>query len=415
MPYVELNYSQPDKSRTHRLNESDAIPASSKGNKSRILFLVHEQQHSIGGVQRHNARLREALDCRYNIERYNWKNPANGLPMNFLSLNLKTARNAYGIIYNDDAVSALVSTRVCQPGINKLAATVHGLDIIASLVGYQSLIRTTLKRLDRIVCVSRATAGEAIKRGADPAKVEIIPNAAEEVGQRVKKDDDLYDKIRSQLGADLRGKKILFSLGRPLRRKGFDKFIKNVFPHLPDDYVYIAAGPKPQIPFWLKSLKKLFGKHAVRNLELALSMDTVHNELVRLSAHPRVFYLNGVSENLRNRLYALADLFIMPNRTVNGDMEGFGIVALEAAVRGVPVIATGIEGITDAVIDGENGYCVPEDDEMSMVNTIVSLAENPERLRLLAGRAREFTLRTFGIETHAEKYGRVFEELLKNG
>jgi glycosyltransferase involved in cell wall biosynthesis len=61
-------------------------------------------------------------------------------------------------------------------------------------------------------------------------------------------------------------------------------------------------------------------------------------------------------------LYNASDIFIMPNMTVPGDMEGFGIVALEAGSCGLPVIASNIEGIQDAVIDGKTGYLVREGD-----------------------------------------------------
>ena len=47
---------------------------------------------------------------------------------------------------------------------------------------------------------------------------------------------------------------------------------------------------------------------------------------------------------------------------VPGDMEGFGLVTIEAAVRGTPVLASGIEGIRDAVIDGETGTLLPPQD-----------------------------------------------------
>ncbi len=184
-------------------------------------------------------------------------------------------------------------------------------------------------------------------------KLKLIPNAAENISATTIRNDDLYIRIEKIIGLNLRGKKVLLSLGRPLKRKGFDQFISNVFINLPDDYVYIVAGPKPKPPSWINPLRPIMGKKNTHLLMMASGGYTAHDDLVRLSQHPRVFYLNGVSEELRNDLFAVSDLFIMPNRTIEGDMEGFGIVALEAAIRGIPVIATGIEGITDAVIDGQ--------------------------------------------------------------
>ncbi len=267
----------------------------------------------------------------------------------------------------------------------------------------------------KVSSVSRATAGQVIKRGVKPDRVIIIPNAAEIVPNMVSRDESLYNEIESRAGIDLRGKKVLFSLGRPLKRKGFDGFAKNILPHLPENYVYIVAGPKPEDPGWFKLTKPILSKNLQEKMKLALGIYTVHDELVRLSQNPRIYYLNGVSEHLRNLLYAASDLFILPNRTVEGDMEGFGIVALEAAVRGVPVIATGIEGITDAVIDGENGYCVREGDNIGMARAIMELVNNPEKLETLGRNAKKFTESRFAIDGIVRKYENLFEELLQNG
>jgi phosphatidylinositol alpha-1,6-mannosyltransferase len=60
----------------------------------------------------------------------------------------------------------------------------------------------------------------------------------------------------------------------------------------------------------------------------------------------------------------------MPNVQVAGDAEGFGIVVIEATARGVPVVATGIEGLRDAVIDGVTGTLVPERDVTAWLDAI---------------------------------------------
>lgn len=415
MPYKVLNYKQSDRKLVIKTLSAQTESVNSNNYKPHLMFLVHERADSIGGVQRHSARLKEGLSNKYEIKRFNWKNPNNKLPLNFPGLFMKTRSNGFGLIYCDDGVSSIVGTHICKPLRKKVVATVHGLDIIASLPGYQPLIKKSLKKLDKVVCVSRATAKKAINHGVEPSKVEVIPNAAEIVPHIIVKNEELYKEIEAKTGINLRNKKVLFSLGRPLKRKGFDRFIKDIFPHLPEDYIYIAAGPKPEEPGWLKPMNYIFGRNISSKLGLALGMNTVHDELVKLSRHPRVYYLNGVSEHLRNLLYAVSDLFILPNRTVKGDMEGFGIVALEAAVRGVPVIATGIEGITDAVIDGENGYCVAEGDDKGMARVILSLIDDPEKIAALGCSAREFTESHFAIDSIVRKYENLFDELLRDG
>ncbi|MBD3170715.1 MAG: glycosyltransferase [candidate division Zixibacteria bacterium] len=383
--------------------------------KKHVIFLVRKPPESIGGVQRHSARLSDGLAKSYFVEMFNWKGPEWGAPFSFPMFYHKSVRNGAHLVHCDDAVTSFVGAKISNHSNKKVVATVHGLDIILPLPWYQKRLPAALQSIDHVVCVSRATAKQVIKRGVNPERIRIIPNAAEEVDFHIEKNEELYQKIESQTGADLRGKKVLFSLGRPLKRKGFDQFIENVFPHLPEDYVYIAAGPKPKTPKWLGVSKNIIGRDLHHILSLASGCYTVHDRLVELSGHPRVYYFNGVSEELRNQLYAVSDLFILPNRTIDGDMEGFGIVALEAAVRGVPVIATGIEGITDAVIDGENGYCIPEGDIKKMAGTIKSLIDNPDTLSELGKRARKYTASAFSIASIVKRYNELFEELLRNG
>lgn len=381
--------------------------------KSRkIVFLVRKNPDSIGGVQRHSARLYEGLSDLFQIERISWKGPEWGAPLYFPLFYFKSVSNGAGLIHCDDAVTALVGSRVRKNSDKKVVATVHGLDVVLPIPWYQRRLRAALPTLDKVICVSNATADRVRERGVPEGKIEVISNAAENIKRPDSDKEKQYSRFLAETGIDLRGKRVLFSLGRPIRRKGFDRFITDVFPSLPDDCVYVIAGPSPKIPSSIRLLNSVLNEKYRRLFLTASGCDTIHRELNQLARRPRVHYLNFVSDELREIIFALADLFIMPNRCVEGDMEGFGIVALEAAVRGVPVIATAIEGVTDAVIDGYNGYCLPENDPSAMAAVIKSLLEKPSDLAALGEKARRFTLERFSPSTIHGRYARIFEDLL---
>ena len=383
--------------------------------KRKIIFLNRKSPSSIGGVQRHIARLCAGLSNSFEIEKIGWNGPEWSAPVYFPLFYFKSIGNGAELVHCDDAVTAIVGARIKKKSAKKVVAAVHGLDIILPIPWYQHKIRKTLAELDKIICVSRATAEQVRSRGVPDDKIAVIPSAAERVEDSPPKNEQLYQKFQNQTGIDVRGKKVLFSLGRPVRRKGFDSFITDIFAHLPEDYVYIVAGPAPKTPSWIKTARPVLGEKYHRLLMLASGCDTVHEKLIELSAHPRIHYLNGISDDLRDTIFSLSDLFIMPNRTVEGDMEGFGLVALEATARGVPVIATGIEGITDAVIDGENGYCIDEGNAAGMIEIIRSLIEDPQRLSEFGQRAKDFTERVFSSSVVHAKYADIFEKLLDNG
>ncbi len=380
----------------------------------KVIFLLRQNPAGVGGVQRLSTILIDGLSRYYDIRKIIWKGPDWAMPLSIPLFNYKTSRSDAALVHCDDAFTCLTGGRIRSTSDKKVVGAVHGLDLILPIPWYQEQLCSALEKLDKITTISRATAEQVKRRGIHPSKIEIIPPAAEKAPTHIPKNEALYGRLQREIGIDLRQKKVLISIGRPVKRKGFDRFITDVFPHLPDDYIYIVAGPKPKTPVWLGSIRPLLGEKLHRYLQLAAGSYSMHDDLVRLSAHPRIFYLNGVSQELKEYIYAAADLFIMPNVTVEGDMEGFGLVVLEAAVRGVPVVASGIEGILDAVSDGQNGFCVPEGDNGGMLGIIMALLDDHLKLETLRGRAAEYTLRRFAPDRIFGLYRKLFDGLLQD-
>jgi len=381
--------------------------------KPKIAFLIRKHPRSIGGVQRHSVRLYEGLSGTFDIEKISWSGPEWGVPFYFPIFYYRSVRNGAEVIHCDDAVTALIGAKIRNNSAKRVIATVHGLDVILQLPWYQKKLRENLHLLDKVICVSRATAEAVRFRGVPDEKIEIIPNAADDIFDSPRKTEEQLNKFNRMTGIDIRNKIVLYSLGRPIRRKGFDYFADKVFPLLPENCVYLMAGPSPKTPSWLNSVGPLLGEKRYRTLLMASGSDTIHDRLLESGKHPRIHYLNDISGELREILYSIADIFIMPNRTVEGDMEGFGIVAIEAAARGIPVIATGIEGIVDAVIDGENGYCFPEGDAAAMANKITDLIINPAELTEFGERAAKFTRERFSSEKVHGRYKEIFKNLIE--
>ena len=90
-----------------------------------------------------------------------------------------------------------------------------------------------------------------------------------------------------------------------------------------------------------------------------------------------VIFVGSVSDDDKAAYYSVADLFVMPNRELpDGDVEGFGIVYLEANAYGKPVIAGKSGGVLDAVIDGETGILVNSNNVIEIADAIIHLLEN---------------------------------------
>lgn len=107
----------------------------------------------------------------------------------------------------------------------------------------------------------------------------------------------------------------------------------------------------------------------------------------------RVRFRGGVDQRELLAAYARADLFLLAARASANDVEGFGIVYLEAAAGGVPVIASRAGGAVDAVDDGENGLLIPESTPAAIAAGLERFAAerarfDPERVRAVAERFR---------------------------
>jgi len=231
----------------------------------------------------------------------------------------------------------------------KVTTTVHGLDITFPNRLYQAIIPRCVSRLDIVICVSRSTRDECTKRGIPRHKCKVIPNGVTPSDFILSKSPGEVRLILEKvLGTSFLDKKVLVSVGRIVKRKGIVWFVENVMPRLDNSYIYIVAGDGPEYKFILEKIDK----HKLNQ---------------------RVFLLGNVSDEMRNLLYNGSDLFILPNITVEDDVEGFGIVAIEAGSCGLPVVASNIQGIRDAVLDGRTGCLVAEEDVNGFLDAISTM------------------------------------------
>jgi len=144
-----------------------------------------------------------------------------------------------------------------------------------------------------------------------------------------------------------------------VRRKGLAEFLEKAWPRIIDlqpDAVLLVVGDTPddallQDP---QGAKRLMG--AIERC----GKDSVH-------------FLGSVEDDVLWNCYAAADTLVFPLIRVRGDVEGFGMVAIEAAASGTPTVAFPVGGVVDAVADGINGVLVPEGDYEAFADAVVSI------------------------------------------
>jgi glycosyltransferase involved in cell wall biosynthesis len=280
----------------------------------------------------------------------------------------------YSHIHLGDAVLTPLGWLLKKCGVSYVSLTACGLDVVWDRSWYQWMIRSMLPAMDRVVCISRATAKEVQKRGVAQDKITVIPCGVwpEICHAEEPRVSPFETSIASQSPPqdDTRGVSkygifpILLSVGRLIPRKGHAWFIKEVFPLLKKEYpniTYVIVGDGPEYTKIISLIEE--GGY-----------------------EDSIIMRRRIDEEEREHIYKDADLCIMPNVLISGDMEGFGIACIEASVRGIPVIAARLEGLQDAVIEGETGIFFESRNREECIAVIQKMLDkNPS---LLMGESR---------------------------
>lgn len=232
--------------------------------------------------------------------------------------------------------------------------TAYGKDINLELSIYQKIMPYFLKSMDRVFCISNDTLEECVKIGIDRDSCVFIPAGIDTSLFEIEANHlEARRLFSTKYNVNLEGKTVLMTCGRLSKRKGVQWFIENVFPNLDRSFVYIIPGADGteinDLRSWL-GIRKISYYSEVRK---SIKDNGLESRVAMIGKIP--FYDLKI-------LYKAADVFVMPNISVKGDKEGFGLVLIEAGYCGTPVVASNIEGIKDAVIDGKTGSLVTEKD-----------------------------------------------------
>jgi phosphatidylinositol alpha-1,6-mannosyltransferase len=244
----------------------------------------------------------------------------------------------------------------------------------------------TMQRADWILANSDKTRDTLVSLiGVKPQRVALTyPTVDEDRFRPGRPDDDL----RSAIGLEGE-KKLILSVGRLQRRKGFDAVIRSL-PLLLEqgmdvEYVLIGIGE-----------------------DLAYLQELAHD----LDVADRVHLLGHVSYEDLPRWYNTCDLFAMPNRDIDGDSEGFGLVFLEAAASGKPAIAGKAGGTGSAVVEGVTGLRVDGENVAEIAAAVGHLLNETSESARMGEAARQRVLANF---IHKRRVDQLRNLALKGG
>ena len=290
-------------------------------------------------------------------------------------------RHPDGVVLTGDVLMFLLLLPATSLLRVRLITMAMGKDVVWDVPGYRRLVRRLLRRARAVLAISAATERAVRDMGVPADRARLIPLGVQiPVAERAPADRTaLLDRFG--FAGDVT---VALTLGRLVRRKGAAWFIREVLPGLPATIRYLVAGTGDDIA-------------------------AVRAAIQTLDAPERVCVVGGVTDEERELLMRGCDLFLQPNIPVAGDMEGFGLVAVEAGVRGALVVAADLEGLRDAVIPDQTGLLVTAQDADEWRRVLTPLINDP---REAAEQARRFAARSRQLYSR-ERMGSMLGEVIR--
>jgi phosphatidylinositol alpha-1,6-mannosyltransferase len=357
--------------------------------KIKILFISRAYPPVVGGIENQNYELGKWLGKIADVKIIANKKGKKFLPLFLPYAIFYTLFNLrkYDVLLLGDGVLSIIGWKVKFFYKKPVICVIHGLDLTFKNILYQKLwVKLFLKRIDKLIAVGNETARVATERGIAENKIVFIPNGVDTEKHLISANRSDLEKIVTH---SLENKKTILTSGRLARRKGVAWFIKNVMPKLSEDFLYIIAGDGPD----------------KENIKIAIEENNLKN---------RVMMLGYVPDSVRNILFNSVDLFIQPNIKIPGDMEGFGISVIEAGACQLPVLASNIEGLKDAIKEGHNGFLVESENAESFVEKINKLFSQGNPRELFGQVVRNYVVENYSWEKIAKLYSIEIEKVIND-
>jgi phosphatidylinositol alpha-1,6-mannosyltransferase len=279
--------------------------------------------------------------------------------------------------------AALAVGRACNAPV---AAYLHGLDIVADHPLYRLIWRRSLRYLDAAFVNSRHTRALAVAAGVAETKLRVL-----HPGVRIPAPNpDAALTFRRDFG--LGERPLILSVGRLTARKGLAEFIAAVMPELvrahPELMLIVIGGEARD------ALGEAGGGQRERIMKVAGTAGVESS--VRLL---------GVQDDavVTSAMWASSAL-VFPVLDLPGDVEGFGMVAMEAAAHGLPTVAFAVGGVSDAVSDPTSGRLLAAGDYPAMTAALsgcVNAARDAGAVAARVAYAENFGWPAFGRKLRA--------------
>ena len=291
-------------------------------------------------------------------------------------------QNIKHVFFGAAAPLALLSQGLRKSGVTRIVALTHGHEVWWSKIWpFSRMIRRIGDGVDHLTYLgefTRSHIAKALSPRAQSAMVKIAP------GIDINHFTPTQTEVREELG--IQSKKVIVCVGRLVHRKGQDVLVEalpTILRKIPDAHLlFVGTGPREA------HLRK---------------------RVSALSINDSVTFIGRVHYQDLARYICAGDIFAMParSRLAGLEVEGLGIVYLEASACGLAVVGGNSGGAPDAVIHNETGIIVDGTSVSEVAQACVALLQDPERAQAMGARGRQWIAEEWQWNRWATEFARL--------
>ena len=271
------------------------------------------------------------------------------------------------VFFGAAAPLALLAPGLRKVGVTRIVALTHGHEVWwAKLWPFSLAIKRIGNSVDVLTYLgnfTRNAISKALSTEAAAAMVRIAPGINTEHFRPIADAGELKTEL------DLGEKRVIVSVGRLVHRKGQDTLVEampEILRTFPDAHLlFVGVGPH---------------------------LEYIHRRAVELKVLENISFVGRVQYSELPRFISVGEIFAMPSRSrlAGLEVEGLGIVYLEASACGLPVVGGLSGGAPDALVEGETGFAVDGLNPSAVASAIIDLLADPERARAMGAKGRQW-------------------------
>lgn len=370
----------------------------SETQRKTVLLITRNFPPMIGGMEKLNQRMLEGLSLTHRTFLIGPKGCQDEAPASTQAYEAPAANFFVFLIYAKCMAVYLALTQkpnVCLAGSGltapyawlsarlsgaRAAVYVHGLDLIADSRIYRWFWLPFIRRCDTVIANSANTRQLAESAGILPERITVVHPGTDIPEMHSAR----ASEFRSRFGFG--NLPLLVSVGRITERKGLLPFLRNAWPKVLErhpDAQLVVIGSEPK-----QALRK-DKRSALADIRAYLSESGLDRS---------VHFLGRVDDVTLTAAYQAANIHVFPVLDGPDDVEGFGMVAIEAAAHGLKTVAFSAGGVSDAVAEGESGCLLAPGDYEAMARAVadeLTVGKSPDDVRQCRSFAERRTWHTF--------------------